>query len=58
MNGIVSRTDIKYSKVTFIVNLRALHNHMIAENRISGVGPIVLILSWGIGGMQGDVGVW
>ena len=61
---VVSRTDIRYSKVTFIVNLRALyvvmfqHNQMIAENRISGVGPIVLILSWGIGGMQGDVGVW
>ena len=51
---VVSRTDIRYSKVTFIVNLRALyvvtfqHNQMIAENRISGVGPIVLILSWGI----------
>ena len=61
---VVSRTDIRYSKVTFIVNLRALyvvtfqHNQMIAENRISGVGPIVLILSWGIGGMQGDVEVW
>ena len=61
---VVSRTDIRYSKVTFIVNLRALyvvtfqHNQMIAENRISWVGPIVLILSWGIGGTQRDVGVW
>ena len=61
---VVSRTDIRYSKVTFIVSLRALyvvtfqHNQMIAENRISGMGPIVLIYSWGILGMQGDVGVW
>ena len=53
---VVSRTDIRYSKVTFIVNLRALyvvtfqHNQMIAENRILGVGPIVLILSWDIRG--------
>ena len=44
--------------LTFIVNLRALHNQMIAQNRITGVEPIVLILSWGIGGMQGDMGVW
>ena len=54
---VVSRTDIRYSKVLLYV-VTFQHNQMIAENRISGVGPIVLILSWGIGGMQGDVGVW